>query len=403
MKRWVLLLIVGLWASVSVPGPALATGGRPGGEIFLQNASGDYLCTREQALRDPGRCPALGPGAREARLAYIRAQLPHPLPTLPVEPLPLPAGAVTAFSYGHIIQLPAPTYHHPAEAEAGMPPVRTFVSNINWVTVSGRVEYNGQVWYQINANEYLRAEHLAFPNASRFQGVALSAQPQYPFGWLLRALNPSPLPGSAPGAVTLPLRQIVTIFAEETVGAQRWDLIGPDQWVEHTYVARVDVDTPPPGVPSGAPWIEVDTYEQTLAAYQGERLVYVTLVSSGKAGELTPLGLFQIERKARAALMESIDRPMNDPYWYYLEDVEHAQFFHERISLHAAYWHDNFGTVRSHGCVNLAPLDARWLYDWSAPQLPPGGSWTGSPGDGLPRTWVWVHHSGPTLAHKPLP
>src|SRR4029077_15506633 len=44
------------------------------------------------------------------------------------------------------------------------------------------------------------------------------------------------------------------------------------------------------------------------------------------------------------------------------------------LALHAAYWHDGFGHARSHGCVNLAPRDARWLYFWSDPQVPPG--WT---------------------------
>jgi hypothetical protein len=51
---------------------------------------------------------------------------------------------------------------------------------------------------------------------------------------------------------------------------------------------------------------------------------------------------------------------------------------HEGPRPHTAYWHDQFGTRRSHGCVNLAPRDARWLYFWSDPQAPPG--WTMSAG-----------------------
>ena len=44
------------------------------------------------------------------------------------------------------------------------------------------------------------------------------------------------------------------------------------------------------------------------------------------------------------------------------------------LALHTAYWHDGFGHAKSHGCVNLAPIDARWLYFWSDPDVPPG--WT---------------------------
>ncbi len=99
--------------------------------------------------------------------------------------------------------------------------------------------------------------------------------------------------------------------------------------------------------------------------------------------------------------MQSYDRSMDDEYWFHLEDVEHAQFFNDRISLHAAYWHDYFGSSRSNGCVNLSPLDARWLYGWTDPQLQPGGSWVTAESAGEGRTWVWVHHSGDGVTHKP--
>jgi len=63
-----------------------------------------------------------------------------------------------------------------------------------------------------------------------------------------------------------------------------------------------------------------------------------------------------------------------DPYS--VATVPWTQFFspEKGLALHTAYWHDQFGTRRSHGCVNLAPRDARWLYFWSDPQVPPG--WT---------------------------
>ena len=58
-----------------------------------------------------------------------------------------------------------------------------------------------------------------------------------------------------------------------------------------------------------------------------------------------------------------------------LRDVPFVQYFNEGYALHAAYWHDDFGTPRSHGCVNLAPLDAAWLFRWTTPEVPKAKEW----------------------------
>jgi hypothetical protein len=60
---------------------------------------------------------------------------------------------------------------------------------------------------------------------------------------------------------------------------------------------------------------------------------------------------------------------------YYVNRVPWVVFFQAHNALHAAYWHDRFGTVKSHGCANLAPKDARYLFEWLEPRVPAG--WTG--------------------------
>jgi hypothetical protein len=71
-----------------------------------------------------------------------------------------------------------------------------------------------------------------------------------------------------------------------------------------------------------------------------------------------------------------------------VEHVPWVLLFQGHNALHGAYWHDRFGQRRSHGCVNLAPKDARWIFEWVSPTLPEG--WTGYlPGD-LDRS-VTVH------------
>jgi hypothetical protein len=124
----------------------------------------------------------------------------------------------------------------------------------------------------------------------------------------------------------------------------------------------------PNGVPAKAKWIHVDLSEQTLVAYEGSRPVYATVVSSGKEGYEPPTGLFQVEQKYISTTMNATD-PIDG--FYEVEEVPWTLYYHGGYALHGAYWHTDFGKVRSHGCTNLAPVDARWLYYWSDPEVPP--------------------------------
>ena len=123
----------------------------------------------------------------------------------------------------------------------------------------------------------------------------------------------------------------------------------------------------PSGVPAGAKWIHVDLSEQTLVAYEGDRPVYATVISSGKEGYEPPTGLFEVQQKYVSTTMNATD-PIDG--FYEVEEVPWTLYYHGGYALHGAYWHTDFGKVRSHGCTNIAPVDARWLYYWSEPEVP---------------------------------
>jgi lipoprotein-anchoring transpeptidase ErfK/SrfK len=124
----------------------------------------------------------------------------------------------------------------------------------------------------------------------------------------------------------------------------------------------------PSGVPDEAKWVHVDLSEQTLVAYEGARPVYVTVISSGKEGYEPPTGLFQVQQKYISTTMNATD-PIDG--FYEVEEVPWTLYYHGGYALHGAYWHTDFGKVRSHGCTNIAPVDARWIYYWSDPEVPP--------------------------------
>ncbi|MEM9192612.1 MAG: L,D-transpeptidase family protein [Myxococcota bacterium] len=141
----------------------------------------------------------------------------------------------------------------------------------------------------------------------------------------------------------------------------------------------------PDGVPATAKWIHVDLARQSLVAYEGETPVYATLISSGKEGHETPTGLYRIQSKHVSTTMDDLAA---EDGAYSIEDVPWTMYFYGNYALHGAFWHYTFGRPRSHGCVNLAPADARWLFHWSSPGLP--AAWHGMFADGRERRGTFV-------------
>lgn len=129
------------------------------------------------------------------------------------------------------------------------------------------------------------------------------------------------------------------------------------------------------GVSQGERWVEIDLSEQKLKAWEGSNLFLETSVSSGLPWTPTPTGEFTIQYKSRAQKMEG----GSGKYYYYLPNVPYVMFFgnpsipwSKGYSLHGTYWHSDFGTRRSHGCVNLPTPVAEKLYYWTAPQVSEG-------------------------------
>ncbi len=108
---------------------------------------------------------------------------------------------------------------------------------------------------------------------------------------------------------------------------------------------------------SGAKWIDVDLSSQVTRAYQGNALVRSMVVSTGISYYPTPPGRFTIYAKYPSYTMSGPG--------YYLPGVPHTMFFYKGYALHGTYWHNNFGTPMSHGCINLTQGDAAWLYGWA--------------------------------------
>jgi hypothetical protein len=131
-----------------------------------------------------------------------------------------------------------------------------------------------------------------------------------------------------------------------------------------------------PDIPWEAKRIEINLKEQTLIAYEHDQVVFRTLISSGLPIRPdpdgipweTPSGKFNIQNKMPTTHMGD-GRLTGDPEAYELPGVPWTMYFvpETGVAFHGAYWHNNFGIQMSHGCINMRPSDARWLFRWSYP------------------------------------
>lgn len=134
-------------------------------------------------------------------------------------------------------------------------------------------------------------------------------------------------------------------------------------------------------------WIEIDLSEQKLTAWDGKDMFLQSPISSGLYGRTHP-GEFRIWYKIRTTLMQG-GIPGTGTY-YYLPNVPYNMFFDGDIAVHGTYWHQNFGTPMSHGCVNSPTPVAEKLFYWTGPRLPEGKLVVKSTKDN-PGTRVVVH------------
>ena len=245
-----------------------------------------------------------------------------------------------------------------------------------------QVTVAGKAYWRISqkGNEYVLASAVHVDTPSQWKGTRLGDDTSWsvPFAFVVpRGHGLQAWTYHKPNAIVnrqLALRTPVPILeaASGKDGKPIAYRIGDDEWMAPADLRIFEPATPPPLLTPNERWIDVDLDAQILVAFEGPLAVYATLISSGIKETPTQTGVYRIWMKESEADMKNLKA--EDPYS--VATVPWTQYFYaeDDLALHTAYWHDEFGKPRSHGCVNLAPRDARWLYYWSDPQMPPG--WT---------------------------
>ena len=242
------------------------------------------------------------------------------------------------------------------------------------VILTGSQFYQGVPFVKTRRQLWIEADQLRPARGSDFAGVELTGV--LDLGWVRRPNTPI---YSQPGGRRVEQlgRRAVVRLSPDAAGARRrgWHLLQDGRWIRARDIVIASAAPRPEGVEADGTWIDVDVATQVLVAYRGDTPVYATLVSTGRAhaSHATPLGVHRIWVKLAFSDMDNLER--DDLHENYaIERVPWVQYFEGANGLHAAFWHDEFGRRRSHGCVNLSPRDARWLFDFTEPALPAG--WT---------------------------
>jgi hypothetical protein len=232
--------------------------------------------------------------------------------------------------------------------------------------------------------ELVPLDRVTRVHASEFRGVVLGDAVSLPVAFvrsrhaLLYAGGPE---RGLSIARPLGFREAVALGERtQRFGGRRYLETRGGDWLADDDLVRIDPPKRfPPWASGERSWIHVSIGAQTLVAYLGKQPVYATLVSTGADGladpaesTATPRGEFLVHTKHVTATMSGDE--VGDEFD--LRDVPYVQFFNGGYAFHAAYWHDAFGTPKSHGCVNLSPADARWLFHFTEPAVPRG--WHGA-------------------------
>jgi hypothetical protein len=331
-------------------------------EIPEEN-SGSVLCTPGVYLQTPDDCVPLGPSQYLTENARLGIEFP-------IRPLQIshPDRALSDLPYNYYrVDSKTGTGFYPSlDAAIGksggqiLPP-----GDFLFVTYLERLDTDKGTYFLRPNGVYMPGDGSVYGKVTPFPGVEVYATPRNAFGFVIQATDvrrePNFLPYNAP-IRKLSLHDVVQVYSTQRIEGFDWCLIGPDEWVLGRDLAVVTPNTTPPSGVTGDRWIDVDLAEQTLAVYDKGEMVYATVVATGAKPMYTRPGVFQIYKRLETETMRG---GAGTSEFYYLEDVPWTMYFDKARALHGAYWRAKFGYPQSHGCVNLSPGDAHWLFNWA--------------------------------------
>jgi hypothetical protein len=283
-------------------------------------------------------------------------------------PMPYPIARVVAHDG-------VPVYRRPPRR--GEDPQRAFLRTLQegyFFTVDKWVNIYDRQLYRSTRYWFIPREGTTTVREPDFEGIEVTSATRFPFLWVTdptARLCEHPARPNEPEPTCTPVERHARLPLLETQSAGGTWYRTEGGWIASLQVARVDrLEHRPDEIYRNERWIHVDLRNQFAALYEGDAIEFVTLVSSGDDEHPTPAGFYRVQSKHVTATMDDEDN-LSSPY--FIQDVPWVMYFQGGYALHGAFWHDRFGLKTSHGCVNLAPRDARRFFDFiDSPVLPEG-------------------------------
>lgn len=260
-----------------------------------------------------------------------------------------------------------------------------------YVAIDKTFQWDGRTWYKTTKGLVTPSANFWQTEGSDFKGVEIDGENiRLPIGWVFGGrksaptyeINPETNERKPKGSKEK-FEMVQLEYMYHRIGDIDYFQMRDGDWIRDYHIRMTTPGERPAEVGPDERWIDVDISEQTLVVFEGDRPVYATLLSSGKESSVkakdhsTPRGMWRVREKHVVATMDGDGSAAGD-LPYSIEDVPYIMYFHKSYATHGAFWHRNYGIQMSHGCINLAPLDAKWVFFYADPPVPPGfhGTWS---------------------------
>ncbi len=319
-------------------------------------------------LSSPTTAPTLTP-TLQPTVTPTDVPSPTPSPTSTPEPAwyqPLdPSTGKLQYSYALVNDPRARVYISldAAVAKNGdfgyLPKSPAYIAYIGSETRNGKTYYQvAYGWTQVVPYGWMDGADLQLLTPSTFTGILLTREVPFRFGWVLSDVESTTSTGTPIRAYR---RYQVVHEVPAATARPGYIAVGTDEWLPEEAVTLTSSALPADAEAGTCRFIYADLATEILSVYDGCRLTYATLISSGR-NSWTFTGRFTVLNKVE---YQTITPPPESTSEYFLEGVPYFMTYAGNFGFHGAYWHDEFGTADSHGCINLSPADAKWLYDWA--------------------------------------
>lgn len=313
-----------------------------------------------------------------------------------------------------LMHVPAPKW------PKGVQDTRDLLAHRSTVAWTEEVETAKRTFLWTSDLAYVAKDRVKPYPRVEYQGVHLDAATPLPLGFMRRVDHPK-LRREGEGKfiatdATWPRLSYVKLTGKSEAFGEHayWETAESGLWVDgfDTGIAQAAKTTPwksPVRAAGEEPtkdgarhsWIEVSARHGWLIAYENDVPVFASMISAGKLGAAvpratlphqppatSPIGSWPLRTKYVTTTM-SADLESGEEFVH--SEVPWSQHFYDKYLLHTAYWHDAWGEGRSGGCVNLAPNDAKWLFEWTDPKVPEGWHAVTTRGEEEAATVVVIH------------